>query len=152
MNKPKLPRLPEPVAPSRQNTEPLAAAYVELERRSLLTGMPILTDVRGGAGSSGADFYTNVNGTNYFVANDGVNGRELWKTDGTTSGTMLVKDIRPGAVGSAPRNLINVNGTLFLARTMERMVTNSGPAMVLPPERSYSRTLTPAALAQYPAI
>ena len=32
----------------------------------------------------------------YFTANDDFNGRELWKTDGTTAGTSLVKDITPG--------------------------------------------------------
>lgn len=29
----------------------------------------------------------------FFSGNDGVNGRELWKTDGTPAGTQLVKDI-----------------------------------------------------------
>ena len=28
---------------------------------------------------------------------DGVSGRELWKSDGTEAGTVLVKDINPGA-------------------------------------------------------
>ena len=64
---------------------------------------------------------TNVNGTLFFVANDGTNGYELWKSDGTSSGTVLVKDIRPGpgsafgAFGSFSVNpsLTNVNGTLF---------------------------------------
>lgn len=32
----------------------------------------------------------------YFTANDGINGRELWRTDGTESGTYMVKDITPG--------------------------------------------------------
>jgi ELWxxDGT repeat protein len=36
---------------------------------------------------------TNVAGTLYFVANDGTNGRQLWKSDGTESGTLLVKEI-----------------------------------------------------------
>ena len=40
-------------------------------------------------------------------------GSELWKTDGTAAGTVLVKDIRSGASGSYPHNLTNVNGTLF---------------------------------------
>ena len=31
-----------------------------------------------------------------FVASDATNGIELWRTDGTTVGTMLVKDINPG--------------------------------------------------------
>ena len=32
-----------------------------------------------------------------FVADDGVSGREVWKSDGTPAGTTLVKDINPGA-------------------------------------------------------
>jgi ELWxxDGT repeat protein len=42
-------------------------------------------------------------------------GRELWRSDGTAEGTQLVKDIYPGTSGSNPRNLTNVNGTLFFA-------------------------------------
>lgn len=36
------------------------------------------------------------NGNAYFVANDGVSGHEVWKSDGTTSGTNLCKNIFPG--------------------------------------------------------
>ncbi|QIN81828.1 hypothetical protein GBA63_03615 [Rubrobacter tropicus] len=36
-----------------------------------------------------------VGDTLYFRANDGTNGLELWKTDGTAGGTTLVKDINP---------------------------------------------------------
>jgi ELWxxDGT repeat protein len=38
----------------------------------------------------------------YFAADDGVNGRELWKTDGTAEGTTLVADIQPGFRASNP--------------------------------------------------
>ena len=58
---------------------------------------------------------TNVNGTLFFTANDGTTGDELWKSDGTAAGTVLVKDINPGTGGSSPVYLTNVNGTLFFA-------------------------------------
>ncbi|MBI1880696.1 MAG: hyalin [Chloroflexi bacterium] len=54
-----------------------------------------------------------VNGTLFFTASDGVNGFELWKSDGTSAGTVLVKDIYPGNLHSFPTHLTNVNGTLF---------------------------------------
>ena len=38
---------------------------------------------------------TGVGGTLFFTADDGIHGRELWKSDGTKAGTVLVKDIDP---------------------------------------------------------
>jgi ELWxxDGT repeat protein len=56
------------------------------------------------------------NGTLYFAANDGgAYGRELWKSDGTAAGTVLVGDIRPGSDGSSPDSLTHLNGALFFA-------------------------------------
>jgi ELWxxDGT repeat protein len=40
---------------------------------------------------------------------------ELWRSDRTDLGTLLVKDIRPGSDSSSPGELTNVNGTLFFA-------------------------------------
>jgi ELWxxDGT repeat protein len=42
-----------------------------------------------------------------------VHGVELWKTDGTAAGTVLVKDIIPGSNSSSPRRLTDVGGKLF---------------------------------------
>ena len=64
-------------------------------------------------GNNVIDYLTNVNGTLYFMADNGTNGQELWKSDGTGVGTVLVKDIQVGSTSSSPSNLINVNGTLF---------------------------------------
>ncbi|MDH3638961.1 MAG: S-layer homology domain-containing protein, partial [Gammaproteobacteria bacterium] len=55
---------------------------------------------------------TNVNGTLYFQADDGTNGFELWTSDGTAAGTVLVKDINPTG-DSFPQFLTNVSGTLY---------------------------------------
>lgn len=50
----------------------------------------------------------------YFLADDHVHGKELWKTDGTYPGTHLVADINPGPGGSDITNLISLNGRLLL--------------------------------------
>lgn len=46
--------------------------------------------------------FTNVGGTLFFLANNGIAGYELWRSDGTEAGTMLVKDIRLDGDGMAP--------------------------------------------------
>ena len=58
-------------------------------------------------------------GIAFFAADDGVSGRELWRTDGTAGGTTLVRDIVPGGDSSAPENLVNVGGTLFFTANTE---------------------------------
>ncbi len=58
---------------------------------------------------------TDVEGTLYFVANDGITGDELWKSDGSIAGTALVADLRTGSRGGDLTNLVNVDGTLFFS-------------------------------------
>ena len=69
----------------------------------------------GGISGSNPAYFTNVNGVLFFSANDGatVNGTELWKSDGTEAGTMLVKNINPGPASSLPVNLIAIGNNLF---------------------------------------
>jgi ELWxxDGT repeat protein len=52
-------------------------------------------------------------GTNtvFLSQDDGVAGWELYKTDGTAAGTVLVKDIWPGRDNSQPRAFTHVGGT-----------------------------------------
>lgn len=69
------------------------------------------------SGSSSPSNLTDVNGTLFFTATDPVNGTELWKSDGTPAGTILVKDINIGTLNSNPSLLTNVNGILFFAAT-----------------------------------
>lgn len=56
------------------------------------------------------------NGMLYFQASNGINGQELWKSDGTTTGTMMVKDICSGSNSSAPRYITIIsNISYFMA-------------------------------------
>jgi len=68
-----------------------------------------------GAGTSNSANYTDIAGILYFTAEDGENGIELWKSDGTMGGTVMVKDIRTGINSSDPLFLTNVNGTLYFS-------------------------------------
>jgi ELWxxDGT repeat protein len=58
---------------------------------------------------------TAVGNTLYFGANDGTNGDELWMSDGTASGTVMVKDIYSGSSWSAPQELTAVGNTLYFS-------------------------------------
>jgi ELWxxDGT repeat protein len=44
-----------------------------------------------------------------------LDGEELWVSDGTTAGTVKVRDIQPGAQGSLPSSLAEVNGRVFFS-------------------------------------
>ena len=54
-----------------------------------------------------------IGNTLYFAAKDGINGHELWKTDGTEAGTMMVKDINSGNGDGSPGWLTAVGNTLY---------------------------------------
>lgn len=58
---------------------------------------------------------TAVGSTLFFTAHDGVHGRELWKSDGTAAGTVLVKDISSStdSYAPSPHRLTAVGGRLF---------------------------------------
>ncbi|WP_421773143.1 T9SS type A sorting domain-containing protein [Gracilimonas sp.] len=64
-------------------------------------GTYLLKDIYPGDYSSDAEHFGVMNGKAYFPAEDGRypdadNGEELWVTDGTSSGTYLLKDLDPG--------------------------------------------------------
>lgn len=76
----------------------------------------LLKDINSGTGGSDPDKYTSpvvMNGIVYFVADNGINGDELWKSDGTTAGTVMVKDIYPGLPASFPQLLTVMKGVLY---------------------------------------
>jgi ELWxxDGT repeat protein len=60
-------------------------------------------------------FLTSTGSTLFFAADDGVHGRELWRSDGTAAGTLMVKDIAPGPADSIPTGLVAAAGEVFFA-------------------------------------
>jgi uncharacterized repeat protein (TIGR01451 family) len=83
-------------------------------------GTLLVKDVRSGAAASMAgtvlgepSVFAAVGSTFFFVADDGISGEELWKSDGTAAGTVPVADILPGGGGSEPRWLTAAGGRLF---------------------------------------
>ena len=57
---------------------------------------------------------TSIDGTLYFTANDGDHGQELWKSDGTEAGTVMVKDVNPGDASSLPSGIVKAGSTNLL--------------------------------------
>jgi len=53
----------------------------------------------------------------YFGQYDAANGNELWRTDGTTAGTFLLKDIKPGSGGSFPWGFCKIGNEVFFNAT-----------------------------------
>lgn len=87
-----------------------------------LAGTTVVKDILAGAGNSIAAntpaYLTVIGNKLYFVADDGVKGREIWRSDGSAAGTVLVKDINTqaaafGTQDSDPSDLHHVNGKLF---------------------------------------
>jgi len=84
-------------------------------------GTDIVKDIWPGTWHSWPRYLTEVSGILMFKANSpdqGDNGGELWRSDGTQEGTYMVKDTWPGAnpINYWPQNLMSIGGSLmFLA-------------------------------------
>jgi ELWxxDGT repeat protein len=102
-------------------------SFESLETRNLLAATPSLVkDINTNpiSFSLPQDVVT-IGSIGYFAASDSTHGEELWRTDGTASGTRLVKDIWPGtydtsyafasAAGSEPDWLTSYRGLLFFS-------------------------------------
>jgi ELWxxDGT repeat protein len=88
-------------------------------------GTRLLKDINPGAGNNSKpenQYLTNeswpltvFDGKLYFAANNGSKGLELWVTDGTETGTNMVKDIHSGSYSSYPKYLTELNGKLYFS-------------------------------------
>lgn len=81
-------------------------------------GTQLLLDIAPGTASGIANYrknpyFTEVNSTLHFVANDGTHGAELWQTTGSADTTTLVQDLAEEAASSNPFNLLASEDTLY---------------------------------------
>ena len=105
-----------PVSPAKSRRQRPCLEALEDRVAPSLTPQMVL-DINPGIASSYPSKSVVIGSTAYFTAEDGVHGIELWKSNGTAAGTVLVKDINPGSASSCsdPSFLTNVNGTLFFS-------------------------------------
>jgi ELWxxDGT repeat protein len=66
------------------------------------------------AGDSNPQHLTRVGDLLFFAADDGVNGVELWKSDGSPAGTLAISNINPTG-SSDPDGLLALGGFLYFA-------------------------------------
>lgn len=60
------------------------------------------------------DPFVVINDVLFFIADDGVNGKQLWKSDGTEQGTRPLKALLPSSEQIQWYEFMNVNGRLFV--------------------------------------
>ena len=75
-----------------------------------------VADIHSGAPGSNPQELINAGGTLLFSATDGINGTELWKSNGGPlgpGGTEMVANIESGSGSSTPGELTNIGGTVF---------------------------------------
>lgn len=72
----------------------------------------LVKDIMPGNADSSPNTFTNVNGTVFFQAID-ANGSTLWKSDGTTAGTVMVKNINPVSAGALDDKWLSINNNLY---------------------------------------
>lgn len=77
----------------------------------------MVKEINPGANDAITTFsYLNTSTQLFFAADDGTNGVELWKSDGTEGGTSMVADINPGG-GSDPAPILLLNNKVIFNAT-----------------------------------
>jgi ELWxxDGT repeat protein len=85
------------------------------------SGTQLIKDINPGPSGSLSEFpsftglyFTPFNSDLFFTADDGSHGIELWKTDGTSAGTQMLKDFSAGSASSYIADLHILNGALII--------------------------------------
>ncbi|KRA31023.1 MULTISPECIES: ELWxxDGT repeat protein [unclassified Nocardioides] len=79
------------------------------------SGHSLVRDINAGAGSSDPRELTKRSASVFFFSATGFGGRELWRSNGTASGTAQVGEVNAGSASSTPTELTMVGSTLFFS-------------------------------------
>ena len=74
-----------------------------------------MNDTWGGPTNGTACDGVMLNGFLYFLASNAKKGSELWRSNGTPSGTTRVTDINPGAGNADPGFPVVIGSTLYFS-------------------------------------
>jgi ELWxxDGT repeat protein len=93
-------------------------------------GTSLVKDIYPGVGvglneNFGSD-YAILNGVVYFTANNGTNGYELWRSDGTSLGTYMLKDLTTGSNGSNINSFCVFNNRVFFVYNSNQIWSTNG--------------------------
>lgn len=103
---------PTPAISSAECVSMHGSGYVKTNRSPGCLGP--LADIRPGSSSSYPNNFVRAGNRVYFYANDGINGTEIWSTDGTGAGTVMLKNLAPGSDSPQTLNIrIGVGSKLF---------------------------------------
>lgn len=78
----------------------------------------LLRDIAPGSNNSSMNYSSKLtlhNGKAYFAALNNSSGSELYVTDGTPAGTLMMKEIITGSIGSEPQELTSAAGRLYFS-------------------------------------
>lgn len=84
-----------------------------IDTSSVLGGVRLVKDINSGSADSSPSLFESMGGELFFTADDGISGMELWKSDGTWTGTVIVSNIAANGSSSWPGQKISVGDTLF---------------------------------------
>ncbi len=92
---------------ARRRTTRCAFRVEGLEERAMLS----LTAINFGATIRSTPVA--MNGSIYFTASDSAHGQQLWSSNGTSGGTVMLTDVNPTYGGCSPSDLTVVGNTLY---------------------------------------
>jgi trimeric autotransporter adhesin len=98
----------------------LLPIFIFIISLSFCNAQQMIYDIRPGSGNSiPSDFKVLNDSLALFIADDSLHGKELWVTDGTTAGTLLLKDIYDGTGDADPKLIDTVGGKMIFFATKE---------------------------------